>query len=353
MQAWARRERYKAADDIGLDLDADVAAGHTASDQVETLLYRLAASPGRRALLGMRERSGRLVRPLLAFTRAQTAAHCESRGLAWREDPSNDDQVFARSRVRGPLLDALRSIHPDAEANVLRTIALLRDEAAVLEAVVGRALRDIGAADEPGPVELERVAALAPALRRLVLQHLADVAVGDGDGELAPAIGDRVDEVLGLARAGGTASLDLGGGLRAVVSYGELRLHVGPAAEAVDPPAVTLPVPGQVDFAGGAVVAELGDFEIADGVLDAAAAGPDLEVRAWRPGDRMRPLGLGGSKSLQDIFTDAKLPSERRHAIPVVLSGGEIAWIPGIATGEAFRVGDRTLARLRLRWRES
>ena len=61
--------------------DALIATGHTASDQVETILYRLAASPGRRALQGMVSSEGRLIRPLLAVTREQTAAYCEARGL--------------------------------------------------------------------------------------------------------------------------------------------------------------------------------------------------------------------------------------------------------------------------------
>src|SRR5436305_14975017 len=71
LQAWARDERYGAAAQIVRARDADLAAGHTATDQVETILYRLASSPSRRALLGMRVREGSLVRPLLQFTREQ------------------------------------------------------------------------------------------------------------------------------------------------------------------------------------------------------------------------------------------------------------------------------------------
>ena len=64
----------------------------------------------------------------------------------------------------------------------------------------------------------------------------------------------------------------------------------------------------------------------------------------------MRPLGLGGSRSLQDLFTDRKVPRARRARTPVVLSGGEIAWVPGVATGERFRVGAGTRRRARLAW---
>ena len=89
-------------------------------------------------------------------------------------------------------------------------------------------------------------------------------------------------------------------------------------------------------------------------MLDAATcADPGLSVRAWRDGDRMRPLGLGGSRSLQDLFTDRKVPRGRRGALPVVLSDGEIAWVPGVATGERFRVDPATGQRARLAWHEA
>jgi tRNA(Ile)-lysidine synthase len=220
LQAWARDRRYAEAATIALDRGGDVAAGHTASDQVETVLYRLAASPGRRALLGMAPREGRLVRPLLGVSRAETAAHCEARGLEWREDASNDAPEFARNRLRSELLPALRSLHPAAEANVLRTLELLRDEAAVLDAVVDAALADAG-----DPPALAALRDLPPAMRRLALQRLADRSAG---GQ-APAVGHRTAEVLALAEGG---ALDVGGGLRAEVGGGALRFgrSRGPAA---------------------------------------------------------------------------------------------------------------------------
>src|SRR3712207_7977938 len=97
---------------------------HTASDQAETVLYRLAVSPGRRALLGMQPRRGRLVRPLLDATREDTRAYCRARGLHWREDPSNRDLVFARARVREEVLPALRELNPAVERTIAETAAL-------------------------------------------------------------------------------------------------------------------------------------------------------------------------------------------------------------------------------------
>jgi tRNA(Ile)-lysidine synthase len=324
LQAWARDVRYAEAARLG----TLVAAGHTATDQVETVLYRLAASPGRRALLGMPERDGRLVRPLLTSTREETAAYCTERGLPWREDPTNASDAFARNRVRNELLPALRSLHPAAEANVLRTLAVLRDEAAVLDELV---------AEAAAPPDVARLAALPPALARLAVQAIADRAGG------APSVGARAQEILALGTGGGTATLDVGGGLRAVVEYGRLRFDRGPARA---PSPAVLRVPGSTTFGGGRLNCE----PAADGGLDADTLAGELEVRPWRPGDRMRPLGLGGSRTLQDLFTDRKVPRERRALVPVVLSAGEIAWVPGIGTGERFGVTDATRRRVRLTW---
>jgi tRNA(Ile)-lysidine synthase len=213
LQAWARDQRYGEATRLAAEHHADVAVGHTASDQVETVLYRLAASPGRRALLGMRERDGRLVRPLLAVWRAATEAWCEQAGLPWRDDPSNASGAFARNRARHGLVPALRELHPAAEQNVLRTLELLRDEAEVLDAAVAVALAEAGS-----PPSLAHLRALPPALARLAVQRLADNAGG-------PAVSHRTEEILGLAEHG---ALDVGGGLRARIERGRLEFVATP-----------------------------------------------------------------------------------------------------------------------------
>jgi tRNA(Ile)-lysidine synthase len=217
LQAWARDVRYAAAARLAPSDDSLIATGHTADDQVETILYRLASSPSRRALLGMRPRDGKLVRPLLSFTREQTTAYCEERGLEWRDDPTNDESSYARNRIRHGLARALAEVHPAAARNVLRTAELLRDEAEILDALVGAEL-DGSNGSPRGTIELDRLAELQPALRRLVVQRLADRAAG------RPVAGaaNHADEVAALRRTG-TAMLDLGGGVRAIAERGVLR----------------------------------------------------------------------------------------------------------------------------------
>jgi tRNA(Ile)-lysidine synthase len=217
LQAWARKERYLAATELAGQRHAEIAAGHTASDQVETILYRLASSPSRRALLGMRPREGVLVRPLLAFTRQQTAAYCTDRGLAWRDDQSNESDAYARGRIRSHLVPALEEAHPAAQANVLALAEILRDEARVLDDLVDAVL---GGRSE---IPLRRLRQLPLALRRLVVQRLADEAAG------RPAAGAarRADEVAALAERG-TKALDLPHGVRAIAEHGTLRFGPTP-----------------------------------------------------------------------------------------------------------------------------
>jgi tRNA(Ile)-lysidine synthase len=220
LQAWARETRYAAAARLAQVAEASIATGHTADDQVETILYRLASSPSRRALLGMRPRDGRLVRPLLVFTRAETTAYCEERGLAWRDDATNAEPAFARSRVRHDLVPALAAIHPAAAANVLRTAELLRAEGEVLDGLVDAELAGAGG-EGSARISLDRLAALPPALRRLVVQRLADAAAG----RPVPGAANHADEVAALRRTG-TAMLDLGAGVRAVVERGVLHAEL-------------------------------------------------------------------------------------------------------------------------------
>ena len=317
LQERARDARYALAERLA---SGDYAAAHTASDQAETVLYRLAVSPGSRALHGMAPRRGRLVRPLLAVTRDEVRDYLGARGLDWREDPSNADRRFARARVRHDVLAALRELSPAAERTIAETAAQLREEAELLDAAVNDALKELGG----GPaISLDALREHPPALQRLVLRSLAGRALSRTELTQLLSVGHR-----------GTKSLDLGGGLRAVAEYGTLRFTR--AEEAEPPTPVELPVPGRARFGDWELEARRdrpGDVAVTD-------LGPAVTVRAWRDGDRMRPAGLGGSKSLQDLFTDRKVPRALRRTLPVVEAGGEIVWVAGVAVDERFAAAE-------------
>jgi tRNA(Ile)-lysidine synthase len=228
LQAWAREVRYRDAERMAHARDALIATGHTSSDQVETILYRLAASPGRRALLGMAAGEGRLIRPLLGVTREQTGAYCRERGLSWREDESNEDERYARTRVRHRVIPALAAVHSAAEANVLRTAELLREETELLDELVAKELQGRHS------VTLARLAEMPTALARLVVVRLAE----DAAGTYVPQAGSRVQEILALGRRGGRAELHVGGQAGAVIDRGVLEMiKLPPRTPAPDRPA--------------------------------------------------------------------------------------------------------------------
>jgi tRNA(Ile)-lysidine synthase len=223
-------------------------------------------------------------------------------------------------------MEAMRTLSPSVERTIAETALLLRDEAEVLDRDVAEALEALGG----GPaISLSDLRSRPPALARLVLRELAERAAG-GPRSLSRA---EADAILALGSGGGTRSIDLGDALRAVSEYGTLRFTR--AGDAAPPEPVELPVPGRARFGDWELEARpggAGDVEVS-----ADALGPALQVRSWRDGDRMRPVGLGGSKTLQDLFTDRKVPRTERASWPVVEAGGKIACVPAVAVGEGFR----------------
>jgi tRNA(Ile)-lysidine synthase len=337
LQEAAREARYLAAERLRAETGADwIATGHTRTDLAETVLYRLAASPGRRALLGLAPRRGAVVRPLLGLGRDETRRLALAAGLPFEDDPSNEDPRFARARIRSEVLPVLREIHPAAEENIAATRRQLAEESDALEAL---ALELTGGA--VAALEGATLASVHPALARLAIRALAERASGR-QVALSP---ERAAEVVRLAGTPEGGDVDLGGGLSAVCEAGHVRVRAQQAAAAS---AARLPVPGGCRFGAWSLRAELRESPAPQGpevaTLDAGALAAELEVRAWREGDRMRPLGMRGTKSLQDLFTDSHVPRSLRRELPIVLSAGTVAWVPGVAVAEDFRLREGSRA---------
>jgi tRNA(Ile)-lysidine synthase len=333
VQAAAREARYAAAEALRRQRGLDwVATGHTRTDLAETVIYRLATSPGRRALLGLQPRRGVIVRPLLALDRERVRALATEAGLPFRDDPTNADLLYARNRIRAEILPVLRVIGPVEEV-IAETQAELAEESAALEELAAEALRSAGA-ESGAVVSAESLAGLSPALRRLALRALAERVAGGP----VPLGRERAGAIWRLAQKPEGGTIELGAGVEAQVEQGHIRFRTEP--EAV-PEEQALPVPGVCRFGHWEVRAEIaGATGETNGVdratLDPGRLGGALRVRSWRDGDRIRPLGLGGSKSLQDLFTDRKVPRSLRHTLPVVAVGERIAWVAGVAVSEEF-----------------
>jgi tRNA(Ile)-lysidine synthase len=340
LQAAARDARYAAAERLRVRTgSAWIATGHTRTDLAETVLYRLGVSPGARALRGLPAHSGRVVRPLLELERAETRRLAAEAGLPFADDESNLDLSFARNRVRAEVLPALRELSPAAERNIAETQAELVEEAELLERVVLDALEVAGAGAGAVAIRVDALEGSEPALRRLALRTLAERATG----RAVPLGRRRAEQIMRLAALPGGGDVELGRGVRAVCEHGLIRFVTSSEADAAPEPS-SLRVPGTCRFGRWEVRAEvrLGPVEPAGpdlATLDAVALGEELVVRTWREGDRMRPLGMGGTKSLQDLFTDRGVPRSLRHHLPVVTAAGRVVWVAGVAVSDDFRLG--------------
>lgn len=345
LQAAARELRYDAAERLRARTgSAWIATGHTRSDLAETVLYRLAVSPGSRALLGLAPRAGRVVRPLLGLTRAETRELAQRAGLPFADDPTNFDPAFARNRIRAEVLPVLRAFSEQVERNIAETRAELAEEQTLLERVALEALEAAGSGAGDTEVPAAAVTAWDPATRRIALRALAERAAG----RIIPLSRARAAEIARLAARPEGGEIQLPGGVSAICEAGMVRFMTAHTLDAAPEP-VALTVPGRARIAEWEVRAELHPAPVRPAgpgiaTLDADALGAHLEVRTWRAGDRMRPLGLGGTKTLQDLFTDHRVPRSERHRLPVVVSGGRIAWVAGVAVGEEFRIRDDTRA---------
>jgi tRNA(Ile)-lysidine synthase len=338
LQGRARALRYEAAERLRSRLRADwIATGHTRTDVAETLLYRLAVSPGSRALLGLGERQGWVVRPMLAVPRERTRRIASEAGLPFADDPSNALPLFARNRIRGEVVPVLEEIGPEFERNVAETRAELAEEAELIRALAGEAIEAAGSAGG-APIRHEELAMMAPALRRAVLTAMAEAAAGGRSVRIGRA---RAGEITRLAADPEGGTVELGRGLTAIAEAGTVRFAT--EGELPRPEPVRLAIPGRARYGDWEISAVLapGDLE-PDGpdlaTLDAEQLGGEVEIRCWREGDRIRPLGLDGTKTLQDLFTDKGVPRSLRHRLPVLVAGERIAWVAGVAVSDEFRL---------------
>ena len=342
VQAAARVVRYDAAERLRDRSGSGViATGHTRTDIAETVLYRLTASPGSRALLGLAPRNGRVIRPLLELEREATRSLAAAAGLPFVDDETNDEPIYARNRIRAEVLSVLHELNPAVERNIAETRAELAEEAELLDRVVLESLAGAGADAAAIAISAGDLRTFEPALRRLALRALAERASGR-----PVALGRaRTAEITRLASRPEGGAVELGGGLVAICEGGWVRFRA--AALDAAPAPTTLGLPGRVRLGAWEVRAELHPSPVEPAgpelaTLDAAALAGRIEVRTWRHGDRIRPLGMSGTKTLQDLFTDRDVPRSLRSRVPIVTVDGEVAWVAGVAVSEDFRLDPNT-----------
>jgi len=340
-----------------------VAVGHTRDDQAETLLLNLLRGAGTTGLGGMPACRGTIVRPLLDCRHEELVEWLRAAGVPFREDESNLDRRYLRNRVRHDVLPALARAVPSAGAALARAAEITRADGEYLESLAADAL--VRVCREAGTgrsiLDAEALAAMPEALARRVA-HLAMRRRAGGR-----FVGfEQAERLVALARGQMKGPMKLPGQRAALAERGQLWLDSLPGRgvrEGELPSSsgtffrAPLSIPGEALLDDGrAVSSELRpggftamgldapDLDARTALLDADLLA-DLAVRFRRPGDRFRPLGLRGHKSLQDFFVDRKVPRRERERTPIVVDRDDrIAWVAGHAVSEDFRVSERTRA---------
>ena len=214
-EASARQWRYSQLQQRAEQLGADVVTGHTASDRAETLLLQLARGTDLAGLSALRPvrplcnnspDGAQLRRPLLAFSRTDTAAVCRDLAIPIWQDPSNQSTAFARNRIRADVLPVLEQLHPGSSqrmAELAERTSHLQDTQKELSLLALEPLRTSTGLDR------RRLGALQPATRR---QLLAVWLQQQGVPGLTAALLQQLTDRLALGAAGG--GCDLPGGWR-------------------------------------------------------------------------------------------------------------------------------------------
>jgi tRNA(Ile)-lysidine synthase len=349
-----------------------VAVGHNADDQVETVLMHLLRGAGLSGLTGMAYRSLpnpwsdhiALIRPLLGIWREQIQAYNHEHDLQTALDRSNLDTRFYRNRLRHELIPYLEGYNPGIRPILWRTADVLRHDAVALQRLMDSAWQACFKERGAGYVLFKREALLQQpkGVQRQVMRRAI--------GLLRPGLRDidfhAVERAVNfLTSPTRSAQIDLVSGLRMILE-GEMLWLADWQADLpcndwpqMPTDSLTLPVPGVAALSGGwRLQADWLDITEKTGAslakifknpdpfqawLNSKSLNLPLNVRTRQPGDRFKPLGLQGhSVKLAEFMINAKLPARARQKWPIVISGEEIAWVPGMQLGHPFRLDAST-----------
>jgi tRNA(Ile)-lysidine synthase len=364
----ARRERYRFFEEIArTDAIPKIATAHHLDDQIETVLYRIFRGTGIRGLAGipLRRRLGgpggpEIVRPFLFFPRRRIRRYLEELGVEAREDRSNAVPGAARNRLRLEIIPFLRRFAPQLDRSIARLAQAAEEANAVLESEAARRLDAAGiAAGLPLRLPLAAVLETPPPLRPILFLRAIERARGlQLHARHATAL------LALLENKGPPRSLALPGGLRAFRDLEAIVIEKKPAffTPREPPPPVQIVFPGRTEARAFGVVieahpapfraGETGEGSPREGLFaqfDLAKLPGPLFLRNPRPGDFFYPLGGPGKKKLQDWFTDAKIPREKRPLALVLEAGGAIVWLVGQRIDRRFAADEKTREALEVR----
>ena len=333
---WARRLRYAVFEQLlrqGIDV---VATAHTANDQAETLLLRLARGTGLHGASGIRPKRGSYRRPLLCLTRAETEAVCQAEGQGWVMDETNETDAYARNRLRHGAIPALESTNAAAVQNMARFC----EHAARMDAYFASMAEEtlMMAQVQPGkPVWwLDFLQEADPLVLETALYNLV-APVRDAEQRYVQLLTELVRQGSGAVQLTDRVRFCAGNGLvwredAAPVPEPFAARSFCPEKQAVYP----LPTGKNVkavlfdrDFEEKIQVVHKKDLKNQADYARITTLYSALVLRCRQPGDRFRPAGRGIHKPLRKWMNEAGIPEPVRDSLPLLASGSEVLWVCG------------------------
>jgi len=329
-------------------LDA-IATGHQADDVAETLLLRLMRGAGGSGLAPLKSRSRGFIRPLLPVFGSVLRDWLRQKKKTWREDQTNQDVTIPRNRVRHETLPLLEKQFGQAvRANLCRSAEILREEDSFLEELSQAVLAECLRGEVENALNMEKLRETPVAMQRRVLRlwlWSSGIPLESGfdvvERLCAMEEGDKeqlTDHVYVLLQKGMLQIIQVSliqaspkkVNLRGKTCWGNLIITCKTSK-------------GIESLAQG-----IGAYPAVCTINAEVLNGQPLVVRSRQPGDRMVPYGMKGTKKVQDIFVDEKVPEYTRDGIPLLVCGEEIVWIPGYRIAQRFAVRLKTAPSLRI-----
>lgn len=352
-EATAREARLDFFDNAMRDLQCSyLVQGHHQNDIAESMLMALARGSEPDALLSPRPlsefRPGCFaLRPLLDLQKAEIVEACRAAGVPWREDATNAEDDFMRNRMRNQIIPSWQEVaERDVVAGCAQSQAYIHEAQQAVEFLFREVEphisrqhfpRDLlSARNFPRAVWRKALRAwlalndLGERVRRANFEAILDALHNDESFQLtlAPSV-YLIFEGSELALASAPPA-HTNGGYEGKITAESVRLGHDDAASAAEILSGKIPCDTQCYLA----------------LADADAL---IRVRPWRHGDRYQPLGAPGSRKLQDMFTDRKIPAAERKRLPVVtLDDDQILWVPGFPPADIFKIDAGTESALRL-----
>lgn len=355
----ARKVRYEMLFEIKDKISADkIAVAHNLDDQVETVLMRLMRGTGIHGLRGMDYlREDGLIRPLLDVQKRDILKYCEEQKLSPRVDKTNEETEYTRNRIRINLIPLIEAEYsPQIKMHLSKMANLLREDDAFLEAESsGIFQRDAVILEDRVKLQADDLSLLHPAIAKRIIRY----AVKEAAGTLEGLESGHIDDVIDLMKSPKThAMLHLPKGVF-VYKRPEGILFTKKTIEAVSAeyryslkPGETIRIPEMDLKMESRTMSKEKCMMLPTGPLtkafDIDKIQGELIVRSRRDGDRIRPMGMGGTKKLKDLFIDLKIPREKRDSIPILCDERGILWVVGYKISEDYKIDENTKNVLRI-----